>query len=56
MSTHTQPCEYQHCLCTVTGAVEGAAYCSAVCEGRDGTDEQMEVGCECGHPPCDGAD
>jgi hypothetical protein len=56
MNRLTQPCEYQECQCTVTGNVEGAAYCSAVCQHRDGLDEQMSVGCECGHPPCDAPD
>ena len=53
MSTFTQPCEYRECNCTVTGGVEGAAYCSAECEQRDSTDEEMEETCICGHPPCD---
>ena len=53
MSTMTQPCEYELCHCTVTGGTDGAAYCSDVCRDRDSTDEEMEVGCECGHPPCD---
>jgi len=53
MSTHTQPCEYTECACVVTGAVEGASYCSDICRDRDGQSEEMEVGCECGHPPCD---
>ncbi len=56
MSTHTQPCEYQECQCTVTGPVEGAAYCSDICESRDTDDEEMATGCECGHPPCDAPD
>jgi hypothetical protein len=37
----------------VVGGLEGAAYCSDVCEARDSTDEQMETTCACGHPPCD---
>ena len=38
----------------VTGGLEGAAYCSDICEARDSTDEEMEGGaCACGHPPCD---
>jgi hypothetical protein len=53
MKTHTQPCEYQECQCVVTGAVEGASYCSDICESRDTNDEEMESACECGHPPCD---
>jgi hypothetical protein len=53
MNTYTQPCEYQECNCTVTGGLEGAAYCSAECEQRDSTDEEMEATCICGHPPCD---
>ncbi len=56
MSSRTQPCEYQECQCTVTGAVEGATYCSDVCESRDNDDEEMAVGCECGHSPCDAPD
>jgi hypothetical protein len=53
MNTYTQPCEYQECNCQVTGGVEGAAYCSDVCRERDSTDEEMELVCECAHPPCD---
>jgi hypothetical protein len=53
MSTYTQPCEYQECNCTVTGGLEGAAYCSDICERRDSTDEENESTCACGHPPCD---
>jgi hypothetical protein len=53
MSTHTQPCEHSMCQCVVTGAVEGAAYCSDVCQSRDTDDEEMASGCECGHSPCD---
>ena len=53
MNTYTQPCEHQECNCMVTGGTEGAAYCSEVCEARDSTDEEMEVTCACGHPPCD---
>ncbi len=52
-ATHTQPCEYAECNCQVTGAVQGAAYCSDVCQERDSTDEEMELVCACGHPPCD---
>jgi hypothetical protein len=55
MSTLTQPCEYLECQCIITGAVEGAAYCSDICRSRDEGDEEAEVGCECGHPPCDAA-
>ena len=53
MNTMTQPCEYEYCNCTVTGGTEGAAYCSAECEQRDGADEEYEDECICGHPPCD---
>lgn len=53
MSTHTQPCEYTECNCTVVGALAGAAYCSEICEQRDSTDEENETVCACGHPPCD---
>ena len=53
MNTYTQPCEYQECNCTVTGGIEGASYCSEICERRDSTDEEMEATCPCGHPPCD---
>jgi hypothetical protein len=53
MSTHTQPCEYELCNCEVTGRIEGAAYCSEICESRDSSDEELEDACECGHPPCD---
>jgi len=53
MSTHTQPCEYSECNCTVTGGMSGAAYCSEVCESRDTNDEEMELVCACGHSPCD---
>ena len=56
MSTHTQPCEYQECQCTVTGGVQGANYCSEVCRARDSEAEEMSVGCACGHSPCDGPD
>jgi len=56
MSTMTQPCEYEECQCTVTGGVEGASYCSEVCEARDGSDEEMATGCACGHSPCDASD
>ncbi|MEA2664852.1 MAG: hypothetical protein QOI11_1796 [Candidatus Eremiobacteraeota bacterium] len=52
-ATYTQPCEYAECNCQVTGAVQGAAYCSDVCRERDTTDEEMELVCVCGHPPCD---
>jgi hypothetical protein len=53
MSTMTQPCEYEYCNCTVTGATEGAAYCSPECASRDDVQEQNEVDCICGHSPCD---
>jgi len=53
MSTYTQPCEYELCNCTVTGGLEGASYCSDVCESRDARDEEAESTCACGHPPCD---
>jgi hypothetical protein len=53
MSTHTQPCEYSECNCTVTGGMSGAAYCSDVCKSRDTDDEEMELVCACGHSPCD---
>ncbi len=53
MSTFTQPCEYTLCNCMVTGGLEGAAYCSDVCESRDSTDEESEATCACAHPPCD---
>jgi hypothetical protein len=53
METYTQPCEYEPCNCTVTGALEGGAYCSDICNERDNSDEEMEDACECGHPPCD---
>ena len=49
----TKSCEYELCHCTVTGAVEGASYCSDECRERDNKDEQLEVSCECGHPQCD---
>ena len=53
MSTMTQPCEYQECNCQVVAGTEGAAYCSEVCEQRDTSDEENELVCACGHPPCD---
>ena len=53
MSSHTQPCEYEMCKCTVTGGIEGASYCSAICRERDTTDEETEENCECAHSPCD---
>jgi hypothetical protein len=53
MSSHTQPCEYEYCKCTVTGELDDAAYCSAICKARDTDREEMEENCECGHPPCD---
>jgi len=53
MSTMTQPCEYEECKCTVTGGTEGAAYCSDECAARDGSDEEYEDNCICGHPQCD---
>lgn len=53
MSTHTQPCEYELCKCTVRGAVEGASYCSEICRSRDTTGEMTEENCECAHPACD---
>lgn len=48
-----QPCEYPLCHCTVTTTAELGAYCSEICRERDNADEEMEVACECGHPPCD---
>jgi hypothetical protein len=51
--TMTQPCEYSLCNCQATGNTAGAAYCSEICRDRDTNDEEMEVACECGHPPCD---
>jgi hypothetical protein len=53
MSTMTQPCEYELCNCQVTGRTEGAAYCSETCRDRDSNEEEREMACECGHPPCD---
>jgi hypothetical protein len=53
MSAMTQACEYEKCKCVVRGDVQGAAYCSEVCAARDGSDEEFEVNCECGHSPCD---
>ncbi len=53
MSTMTQPCEYELCNCQVTGRTEGAAYCSEICQERDGSAEEFEAECECGHSPCD---
>jgi hypothetical protein len=53
MSTYTQPCEYQDCQCTVTGALRGGAYCSEICAARDTSDEETMTACECGHSPCD---
>jgi len=53
MSTHSQTCEHAECHCVVVGPVEGASYCSDVCRERDNQSEEMEVGCECGHSPCD---
>ena len=52
--TMTTPCEYELCNCTVTAPEGGATpYCSDICRERDNGDEEMEVACECGHPPCD---
>ena len=53
MNAHTQPCEYELCNCVVSGEIEGASYCSDICRSRDGQNEEMESGCECGHSPCD---
>jgi hypothetical protein len=49
----TQPCEYSLCHCFVSASTTGANYCSDICRDRDTKDEEMEVACECGHPPCD---
>ena len=54
MNTMTQSCEYSLCNCQATGNADGgAAYCSEECRRRDSSDEEMEMACECGHPPCD---
>ncbi len=50
---HTTQCEHEDCVCEVTSPMRGAAYCSDYCEARDTNDEQMEMGCSCGHPGCD---
>jgi hypothetical protein len=49
----TQPCEYTLCNCMVAATVSGPVYCSDICRERDTSDEEAEVACECGHPPCD---
>ena len=53
MNTHTQPCEYAECNCQVTGGRGGRGLLQRRLPERDSTDEEMELVCACGHPPCD---
>jgi hypothetical protein len=51
--TMSEPCEYSLCNCTVEVDDPSDVYCSDICRERDNSDEEYEVACECGHPPCD---
>jgi hypothetical protein len=37
----------------VTAVLHTTAYCSEICEARDGADESADEACACGHSPCD---
>ena len=40
-------CAHEPCQCTVPA---GEKYCSDWC--RDAGSKEVEIACECGHPPC----
>jgi hypothetical protein len=47
MSQEEHKCAHEPCECTVA---EGEKYCSDWC--KDAGSEEVEIACECGHPPC----
>lgn len=47
MSQEERKCAHEPCECTVG---QGEKYCSDWC--KDAGSKEVEIACECGHPPC----
>ena len=48
MPNTDKKCAHPSCLCQVPGSDK---YCSQIC--KDAGSDEVEIACECGHPPCE---